>query len=104
MRRNKAKKSGGTNQVQGGNGTPKRPSLRLTPEAVKQQVDPKQGTVVSLLRRAIGPVLDGLGETTTAIGEAKRVREIARSLGDEEVEGLLTQELNRIADAARVRH
>jgi hypothetical protein len=62
---------------------------------------PDQSNVVSLLRQGMGPVMEGLNEAKSKVREAKRLHEIAASVGDEQVKAMLGHELRQVEEAAR---
>jgi hypothetical protein len=83
-------------------GSPGKGVLRLISNSEKQQADPNRDNVVSMLRHGVGSVLDGLSEAQAKVRDARRLHEIALSLGDEQVAAMLGHELGRVAAATRI--
>jgi hypothetical protein len=64
-----------------------------------QQTGPDRDSVASMVRHAIGPVLDELSEAKKAIHAAQRLRQVAKRVGDEQVEEMIAAELRSLASA-----
>lgn len=77
-------------------------ALRLVPDSTEEQDGPDRDNVVSMLRRGVGSVLDGLGEAQAKVRDARRLHEIAVSVGDEQVVAMLGHELGQVVTAARI--
>jgi len=76
--------------------------LRLVSDSNQQQDGSEPGKVVPLVRQAVGQVLDGLSDAKDKVRDAKRLHEIAASVGDEQVETMIGDELRRLEEAAKV--
>jgi hypothetical protein len=76
--------------------------LRLVSDSNQQQDGSESGNVVPLVRQAVGQVLDGLSDANDKVRDAKRLHEIAASVGDEQVETMIGHELRRLEEAAKV--
>ena len=63
---------------------------------------PDRDNVVSMLRHGVGTVLEGLSEAKGKVQDARRLHEIAASVGDEEVEVMIGHELRQVEEAAKV--
>jgi len=63
---------------------------------------PDRDNVVSMLRHGVGNILEGLNEARGKVQDARRLHEIAASVGDEEVEMMIGHELRRVEEAAKV--
>jgi hypothetical protein len=63
---------------------------------------PDRDNVVSMLRHGVGSVLEGLSEAKDQVRDARRLHEIAASVGDEEVETMIGHELRQVEEAAKV--
>ena len=72
--------------------------LTVVPQV--EQTGPDHDSVASMVRHAIGPVLDELSEAKKAIRAAQRLRQISKTVGDEEVEQMIAAELRSLAGAA----
>jgi hypothetical protein len=55
-----------------------------------------------MLRYGVGTVLEGLDEAKSKVQDARRLHEIAASVGDEEVEVMIGRELRQVEEAAKV--
>jgi hypothetical protein len=75
-------------------GTATADRLTVVPEG--EQSGPDRDSVVSMVRHAIGPVLDELSEAKKAIRAARRLQQIAKTVGDEQVEQMIAAELRSV--------
>lgn len=69
------------------------------PQAALNSAAPDQETVKQLVRDAVGKNLDGLSQANKAAKEARRLLEMAHSMGDREAEDALRQSLDLLAAA-----
>ena len=102
MRSNGAHRQGQERVIAGLNAEQKKRGLKLVPDSNAEQDGPDQGTVVQMVRHAIGPRLDALQQATTAAREAQRLRELAKWSGDQQAEDALAQSLRGLEAAARI--
>lgn len=77
-------------------------ALHLISDSAEQQAGPNRDNVVSMLRHSVGSVLDGLSEAQAKVRDARRLHEIALSVGDEQVAAMISHELGQVAAAARI--
>lgn len=74
--------------------------LKIAPQV--EHAGPDRDSVASMVRHAVGPVLDGLAEAKGDICAAQRLRRTAGAVGDEEVERMIAGELRSLSAAARI--
>lgn len=98
MKSNDAAEEGHAGQRPRRGGSQNKGGLRL----VAATDNPDRDNVVSMLRHGVGSVLEGLSEAKNLVRDARRLHEIAASVGDEEVETMIGHELRQVEEAAKV--
>lgn len=98
MKNNQAKRQRNLGRAPRLVGSRNKGDLRL----IAKPDSPDQNNVVGLLRYGVGSVLEGLTEAKDKVRDAKRLHEIAASVGDDEVEAMIGHELRQVEVAAKV--